>query len=70
MTPEEEVEFWKAYTFYIGQPGIRKGQALMNALALVAPELDSYVSGDIHADCFYRDDKIPAFCEMVGIVEP
>lgn len=66
MTPEEEIEFWRTYLFYVSQPGIRKGQALMNALVFVAPELDAYVSGSI-ADCFYQDGKISAFGEMVGI---
>ena len=39
---------------------LRKGQAWMNALAEVAPDLYGLVSGT-EADCFYDDGKIPAF---------
>ena len=45
-------------------PHLRKGQALMNALHDV--HLECYKSiFTTEADCFYVDDKIPAFWEAV-----
>ena len=44
----------------------REGQAMMNALADVAPELYDMVTGSPY-DCFYRDDLISGFREYVGV---
>lgn len=38
----------------------RAGQCLFNALRLLAPTLASQLTGT-DADCFYNDNKIPAF---------
>lgn len=65
MTPEEEVKFFDHYVM-LKALGQRRGQAMMNALARVAPELYDMVTGTL-ADPFYRDDRIPAFREMIGV---
>lgn len=65
MTPDEEAKFFDFYVKF-KQDGQRKGQALMNALGYVAPELYDMVTGTL-ADCFYRDDRIPAFRDMIGV---
>ena len=41
-------------------PELREGQAFMNALSEVNPELYKQITGT-EADCFYDDEKIPTF---------
>ena len=43
---------------------LRNGQALMNALHALAPQLYTEVSGT-KADCFYQDELIPEFLEFL-----
>lgn len=66
MTPEEVRAFWKTVDKYRFQ-GHRMGQAMMNALYDVAPELYGDVTGHVYYDCFYQDGKIPAFSYYLGI---
>jgi len=47
--------------------GQRKGQALMNALRDVAPELYEIISGT-DDDCFYDDGKIDQTFGVLGFV--
>ena len=46
-------------------PGLRNGQALMNALREWSPQLYQDITAT-DADPFYRDDLIPAFWMRVG----
>jgi hypothetical protein len=68
MTPDEKIAFWQ----YVqecrssNRDSQREGQAMMNALRNVAPILYNMVTGTL-ADCFYDNDRIPAFREMVGV---
>ena len=66
MTWQEEEKFWILYRCYYNEQGQRKGQAMMNALGYVAMPLYDMVTGSL-ADCFYRDDRIPAFRAMIGV---
>lgn len=43
----------------------RQGQALMNALWRVHPDLYNEIHGT-DADCFYDDSKVPAFYKRIG----
>lgn len=72
MTPDEEAKFWDSYNRHMDPrfKGVyRKGQALFNALFVAAPILADMIRGT-DTDPFYRDDRIPAFCKQLGIVEP
>ena len=54
---------WQNHEFM----GQRKGQALMNALHSVAPELYDIISGT-DDDCFYDDGKIDQTFGVLGFV--
>lgn len=69
MTEQEQRYFWYRYDYYLSL-GLRKGQSLMNALWDVSPDAHAFVHVNRELDCFYNDDKIPAFCQAVGIEEP
>ena len=45
-------------------PHYRTGQALMNRLHEVSPELYTEVT-HTEADCFYQDEKIPALLDYI-----
>ena len=66
MNENETLDFWKWVIFYISDPNQREGQAHMNALSRVSPELYEEITGSV-ADCFYRDDRIPAFLEYLDL---
>ena len=51
--------FWSVY-FQMTKNKQRKGQARMNALHHVNPELHDQIMRT-HADCFYDDQRIHAF---------
>lgn len=53
-------KFWQSYDYFLRDKEMRKGQARMNALKRVDPELYEIISGT-EFDCFYRDERIPAF---------
>jgi hypothetical protein len=59
MSLKEEV--YEIARLKVGQ---RKGQALMNALFEVNPELMEEISLS-EADCFFDDSRIPAFCKIL-----
>jgi hypothetical protein len=42
----------------------RAGQALMNMLFEVKPEMYKYITATVH-DCFYRDDIIPETLKFI-----
>ncbi len=65
MLPEEIEAFWVEVRKGYFQ-GWRKGQSMMNALRVVAPELYTDISGT-SKDCFYRDDQVFAFRDYLGI---
>ena len=66
MTPEESLRFWENFRLAcVANPEWRTGQAMMNCLATVAPELYVMVTGTI-CDPFYRNEKIPAFLDYIG----
>ena len=66
MNTQEEIKFWNEYRNYMRPGVLRRGQAMMNALAVVAPELYDEIT-DTSADCYYEDSKIGAFRELLGI---
>jgi hypothetical protein len=66
MTPEEVTAFWVAFDIFYRSRDNRKGQAMMNALREVAPELYDEITGSYY-DCFYNDGKVGAFRDYLGI---
>ncbi|AEC53172.1 hypothetical protein SCRM01_226 [Synechococcus phage S-CRM01] len=44
---------------------LRYGQAMMNFLCLVCPELDAKITGT-DVDPFYDDNRVPVFLEYLG----
>lgn len=67
LTSSEAHLFWEVYTDYLRKHReLRRGQAMMNALAKVRPELYEEVS-DTEADCFYIDTRITDFKRKVGL---
>lgn len=50
--------------FYLIASGQRPGQARMNALATIAPELHEEITGT-EADCYYSQEKHYFFDEVV-----
>lgn len=56
-------EWLRFVAFYVAL-GHRKGQAWMNALGAVAPDLYEIVTGT-DADCFHNDAKCAKFNETV-----
>lgn len=57
-------EFLEKARVYALNPAIRKGQAYMNALYVVAPEVYDEITGT-EFDCFYVDARIEAFLNRV-----
>lgn len=53
-------KYQRALGYYTRDIEQRPGQARMNALRKVDPELYEMIAGT-PADCFYDDSKIPAF---------
>lgn len=49
---------------FYGNPEWRWGQSYFNALVEFRPELAEYLTGT-EVDCFYRDDRVPAFLAFV-----
>lgn len=66
MNEEEVRKFWDYFDWCYRTAEQRKGQAMMNALRRVAPELYDEVSGTSR-DCFYRDDQVFALRDWLGI---
>lgn len=65
MNENETAAFWIAYN-EMRNSEQRVGQAMVNALRYIAPELYSEITGSLR-DCFYRDDRVDAFREYLGI---
>lgn len=62
--------FWQRYDHNLRDKGQRRGQARMNTLRLIAPDLYQIVTGT-DADCFYDDSKTTAFdVEVFGHFAP
>lgn len=57
-------ELERLCTEYMRDKHIRRGQAYMNALYKVNPDLHDKILGT-EADCFYVDEKIPEFIRVV-----
>lgn len=60
MTDEEQIDFWSWYHYYTEGGSQRRGQARMNALWKVRPDLYDTIHGT-DADCFYVDERIKNF---------
>lgn len=58
-----QADMRRAYMVNVSR-GQRKGQAMMNALGTIAPELYHIVAGT-DADCFNDDSRIPEFLRVV-----
>jgi hypothetical protein len=63
---ELQSDFYIATQYNILNYGQRPGQARMNALREVAPDLYEIVTGT-DADCFHQDAKIGAFESVTGL---
>lgn len=66
LTSSEVSRFWEVYCDIKRNPSQRRGQAMMNALAKVRPDLYDKVTGT-EADPFYIDNRIYDFKRAVGI---
>ena len=58
------VLMYQQFISHVTRPGIRRGQAWMNALNDVSPETYKLLTGT-DADCFYDDRKIETFRRYV-----
>jgi hypothetical protein len=65
MNTHETEEFYRLWRLYSKTQ--RVGQAYMNALRAVAPELYEEASGSLKLDCFYDDTKVPALLKWLGV---
>jgi hypothetical protein len=70
MNDQEIISFWKAYIENRSDSEQRQGQALVNALRSTSSVLYYMILGDVKADCFYQDSKIPGFFAALGMVNP
>lgn len=61
---DKHAAFWDAVATYESFHFIRKGQARMNALYDIAPEVYKEITGT-EFDCFYVDARIEAFLKRV-----
>lgn len=64
LTDKQWVELVRAVAKYNNQ-GLRLGQAYMNALHVIKPELYTEIS-QTDADCFYHDDNIINFIRFLN----
>ena len=68
LTDDQIVNLYTRYYAIVTDPDLdqRRGQALMNALFDVRPDLYDALHGT-DADCFYSDKRIVNFMEVLGI---
>lgn len=66
LTAGQITDFWAHHCYYMEGGTQRRGQAMMNALAKVRPDLYDKISGT-EADPFYNDNRITNFKRAVGI---
>jgi len=65
LTSEESIKLAEIAIKMYNEGHVRLGQAYMNALHKISPDLYNEVS-QTDADCFYNDDKMVQFTEFIN----